>query len=133
MTDAARKPRVKICGLTNREDAELAVSLGADALGFNAYAGSKRFIDLRGEAGWIRQLPPFITKVAIMVNPTVEEAEAVFALPFIDLVQFHGKESAEFLRPFIEGGNRLIKAIALRNVDSFERPELFGISDVLLD
>ncbi len=133
MTDAAQKPRVKICGLTNREDAELAVSLGAEALGFNAYRGSKRFIDLRAEAGWIRQLPPFVTKVAVMVNPTAEEAEAVFALPFIDLVQFHGNETAEFLRPFIGSGKSLLKAIALRDAASFEKLDFFGMNDVLLD
>ena len=133
MTRDAQKPRVKICGLTNREDAEMAIVLGADALGFNLYHGSKRFIDLREEAAWIRQLPPFVAKVAIMVSPTVAEAEAVFALPFIDLVQFHGNETSEFLRHFADAGHAFLKAFPLRDAESFESIELGGMRDVLLD
>ena len=85
-------PRVKICGITNPGDAQDAIELGADALGFNLYTESKRFVDLKKEAEWIRSLPPHVTKVAVMVNPTIQEAEAVFKLPFINMVQFHGDE-----------------------------------------
>jgi phosphoribosylanthranilate isomerase len=127
------RTRVKICGITNREDAETAVELGADALGFNVWPGSKRFIDLRGEAGWLSGLPPFVTKVAILVNPTVAEAEAVFSLPFIDVVQFHGAEDEAFCRHFSERGLPFIKAIPMRNEASGGGVEHFGTPHVLLD
>ena len=50
--------RVKICGLTNREDAAVAIALGADALGFNLFSGSKRWVALDDAADWMRALPP---------------------------------------------------------------------------
>ena len=127
------RTRVKICGITNREDANMAVELGADALGFNAWSGSKRFIDLEKEAAWIRDLPPFVTKVAVMVNPTVAEAEAVFALPFIDLVQFHGGEDEAFCSHFAKDGLPFIKAVALRDASSLENTGRFCTRNILLD
>jgi phosphoribosylanthranilate isomerase len=96
----ATRTRVKICGITNRQDALDAVECGADALGFNLYPGSKRYIDLAKEQSWIKELPPFVTKVAVMVNPTIAEAEAMFAQPFIDMVQFHGDEDEAFCARF---------------------------------
>lgn len=125
--------RVKICGITNREDAETAIELGADALGFNLYPGSKRFIDLHREADWIRALPPFVTKVAVMVNPSIAEAEAIFKLPFIDLLQFHGNEDEVFCKHFARLGLPFIKAIALQHPASVERVERFCTGDILLD
>ncbi|MEI8342355.1 MAG: phosphoribosylanthranilate isomerase [Verrucomicrobiota bacterium] len=127
------RTRVKICGITNREDAEMAIALGADALGFNAWPGSKRFIDLKKEAGWIRDLPPLVTKVAVMVNPPVSEVEAVAAMPFIDLVQFHGCEDAVFCAYFAKAGIPFIKAIALRDASSLEDIGRFSTRNILLD
>lgn len=128
-----RRTRVKICGITNREDAEMAVELGADALGFNAWPGSKRFIDLKKEASWIRELPPFVTKVAVMVNPTPKEAEEVFMLPFIDMVQFHGSEDESFCSHFAKTGLPFIKAITLRDDSSLENTGRFCTRNILLD
>jgi len=133
MNPIKTRTRVKICGITNREDAEMAVELGVDALGFNAWPGSKRFIDLKKEAAWIRDLPPFVTKVAVMVNPPVAEAEAVFALPFIDLVQFHGNEDEAFCAHFAKSGRPFVKAIALRDASSLENTGRFCTRNILLD
>jgi phosphoribosylanthranilate isomerase len=128
-----RRTRVKICGVTNRADAEAAIALGADALGFNAWLGSKRFIDLQKEAEWIRALPPFVTKVAVMVNPTLAEAEQVLALPFIDTVQLHGHEDAEFCASIARLGRQFLKAIAVRDAASLENVARFCTSQILLD
>ena len=125
--------RVKICGITNREDAEAAIELGADALGFNLYPGSKRIIDLRAEADWIRALPPFVTKVAVMVNPSIAEAEAVFQCACIDVVQFHGAEDEMFCGHFARLGLPFIKAIALKDPASIERIARFNTPDILVD
>lgn len=125
--------RVKICGLTNPQDALDAVGLGADALGFNTYRGSKRFVDLQREADWIRSLPPQVTKVAVMVNPTLAEAEAVFKLPFIDMVQFHGDEDEKFCAHFAGLGLPFIKAVAVRDEAAVRDLGRFGTPHILID
>lgn len=130
---AARRVRVKICGITNPADAECAIELGADALGFNLYAGSKRFIPLVKAAAWIRELPLFVTKVAVMVNPSLAEAETVYALPFIDAVQFHGDEDEKFCAHFSKAGVSFIKAVAVRDASSLENLGRFGTRNILVD
>ena len=60
--------RIKICGITNREDAEAAVAAGADALGFILFSGSKRFIPVEQAIRIVEGLPPFVTTVAVTVN-----------------------------------------------------------------
>ena len=71
--------RVKICGVTNEEDARAAIHLGADALGFNLWPGSKRHIDLDRASSWLRGLPPFVTRVAVVVNVPLDEARRIAA------------------------------------------------------
>ena len=129
----SHRTRVKICGITNAQDAADAVELGADSLGFNTYPGSKRFIDLKREGDWIRSLPPFITKVAVMVKPTIAEAEAVFSLPYIDMVQFHGNEDEKFCAHFAGLGLPFIKAIAVRDETSLHDVGRFGTPHILID
>lgn len=123
--------RVKICGITNPEDAEAAIDAGADALGFNGFSGSKRYLDLRAASEWIAQLPPLVMRVAVLVNPTREEAMAVLELPGIDLVQFHGDETPMFCRGFARHG--FIKAMAARDRGSLAECEAFQTGAVLLD
>jgi phosphoribosylanthranilate isomerase len=105
--NSLKRVRVKICGITTPEDADAAIKAGADALGFNGFLGSKRYIDLAKSSQWIKNLPPFITRVAVLVNPTLQQAEAISALPGIDQLQLHGEESAEMCallshKPFIK-------------------------------
>lgn len=128
-------PRVKICGITNPDDAEAAIEAGADALGFNGYAGSKRYIDLREASCWIAQLPPFITRVAVLVNPSWEEAAEILALPGIDAVQLHGDETPEFCSAFRQQGGEkgFIKALAARNRESLRALAAYGTRSILLD
>ena len=66
--------RVKICGITNLEDAEAAVAAGADALGFILYEKSKRFISIEDAIRIVEELPPFVQTVAVTVNATKEFA-----------------------------------------------------------
>ena len=127
------RTRVKICGVTSRADAEAAIEAGADALGFNTWPGSKRFIDLRSEAEWISRLPPFVTKVAVMVNPVFPEVEQTVALPFIDAVQLHGHEDEQFCARVAQLGRQFIKAIAVRDSVSLEDAGRFHTSQLLLD
>ncbi len=107
--------RVKICGITNPEDAHGAIDAGADALGFNLWPGSKRHILLDENAAWMTTLSPFVTRVAVLVNASFEEARRVAAHPAIDLVQFHGDESRDYLLEFAQLGHPFIVAIRLAN------------------
>jgi phosphoribosylanthranilate isomerase len=113
MSAAPARVRVKICGVTNRADAEAAIALGADALGFNLFPGSKRCLDLEREAEWIAALPPFVTRVAVLVNVPIEEARRVAEHPAIDCVQFHGDEDETFCAEFARLGRPFIKALRL--------------------
>lgn len=105
--------RVKICGITNREDAFAAIDAGADALGFNfAEEAKKRNRYIRPDAAreLVGTLPPFVTIVAVCVNPT--DAEVEHYLDFVDYVQLHGEESVERATKF---GRRAIKVFRLRD------------------
>ncbi len=125
--------RVKICGLTNASDARAAVELGADALGFNLYPGSPRCVNLDQEAEWIAALPPFVTRVAVLVNVSLVEARRVAAHPAIDLVQFHGDEDVRYCAEFAQMGYPFLKALRVKDADSLELADRFSTPHVLLD
>ena len=125
--------RVKICGFTNREDAGTAIALGADALGFNLFPGSKRHIVLDENAAWISALPPFATKVAVLVNAPFDEARRVAFHPAIDLVQLHGDEDADYCRRFAALGIPFIKALRIRDASDLSRAADFSTENVLID
>jgi phosphoribosylanthranilate isomerase len=92
--------RVKICGITRPEDALLAASLGADALGLVFYQGSKRAVSLQ-QALRIRQvLPAFVSLVGLFVNPDRKQVESVISQLYLDCLQFHGNEEAPFCQSF---------------------------------
>lgn len=94
------RTRVKICGITRLEDALAAVRAGADALGFVFYPASPRYVDPAVAGLIIRQLPPFVTSVALFVNESAEQVCAVMDQTGVDLLQFHGDESPEFCTQF---------------------------------
>lgn len=103
--------RVKICGITRAEDAAVAVSQGADAIGLVFYAGSARAVNVEQAREVVRRLPPFVCKVGVFVDADREFVECVAAGVPLDLLQFHGEETPEFCRVF-----RLpyIKAVRMR-------------------
>ena len=125
--------RVKICGVTNREDALAAIALGADALGFNLFPDSKRFIELDREAAWIQALPPFVTRVAVLVNLPLDDARRIATRPELDLVQFHGDEDSAYCAEFARLGRPFVKALRLRDAASIEMADRFSTPNVLLD
>ncbi len=125
--------RVKVCGFTNREDAETAIALGADALGFNLFAGSKRHLLLDENADWIAALPPFVTKVAVLVNAPFDEARRVALHPAIDLVQLHGDEDADYCARFAELGVPFVKALRIRDAGDVSQAANFHTENVLID
>jgi len=98
--------QIKICGITTREDAKMACDSGADAIGLVFYPPSPRYITIDQAIEVVNCLPPFTTSVALFVNAEREEIEHVLDNVAIDIIQFHGNESAEFCasfkRPYIK-------------------------------
>jgi len=95
------RPRVKICGMTRAEDAIFAVSAGVDALGFIFYEKSPRCVDPHTAKTIIELLPPFIDKVGVFVNATIEEVKHVSAIGLTS-IQLHGSESPDYCHEFKE-------------------------------
>ncbi len=127
MVDPARgRVRVKICGITRQGDAMDAIRAGADALGFNGWAGSRRFLDLDAASQWIRTLPPWIFRVAVLVNADLGEILRIAALPGIDGVQLHGDETPDLCASVLAAGVPCTKAVRLASED-----DLRGLSDFL--
>ncbi|HGX93435.1 MAG TPA: phosphoribosylanthranilate isomerase [Candidatus Tenderia sp.] len=103
--------RIKICGITRPQDGLDAARLGADALGFVFYPPSPRAVDAEQAKAVIDVLPPFVTTVALFVNPAQHEVEQVLQRVAPDLIQFHGDESPEFCAQF---ARPYIKAVRMR-------------------
>jgi phosphoribosylanthranilate isomerase len=91
-TAAARDVRVKICGVTRLEDALAAARLGADAVGFNFWPGSKRYLAPAAAGEIVRQLPAGVVPFGVFVDPSREEAEAALAASGVAVAQLHGDE-----------------------------------------
>ncbi len=92
--------RVKICGITRVEDGLAAARAGADAIGLVFAAKSPRRLVIVQAVAIAAALPPFVSSVALFVNPEVAEVERVIREVRPDLLQFHGEESAEFCAGF---------------------------------
>lgn len=121
--------KVKICGITNLEDARAAVDFGADALGFVFYKGSPRYISPQTAKEIIRQLPPLITTVGVFVDETTEYIEDMLRTIPLDIAQLHGHEppEASFL------SRRVIKAIRVKELSDLEPLKKYKVSAFLLD
>jgi phosphoribosylanthranilate isomerase len=106
LDETMSRTRVKICGITRREDLAAAVAAGADAVGFVFYPQSPRFLPLTAADELARLTPPFVTRVGLFVNAAPAWVEETLERVAIDLLQFHGDEDvrycAQFGRPFIK-------------------------------
>ena len=122
--------KVKICGITNAEDAVAAVDAGADALGFMFYPPSPRGVTREVAAQIIRQLPPFVAKVGVFVNPSEEEVRLAITGCGLDTVQFHGEESPEFCRQF---GLKTLKAFRVQGLETLKLLPTYSTMAWLLD
>lgn len=122
--------KIKICGITNVDDAMAAVDLGADALGFNFYRKSPRYIEPQKAADIIAQLPPFIVPIAIFVNESEDTILEALKTSCIHGVQFHGDETPEFCQRF---GNHVIKAFQVKDKESLKHMSHYRVSAHLLD
>ncbi|MEJ2229959.1 MAG: N-(5'-phosphoribosyl)anthranilate isomerase, partial [Nitrospirales bacterium] len=90
MFKALMPPKIKICGITNQDDAETAVHEGADALGFVFYAQSPRYVEPAVAKQIIRSLPPFVLPVGVFVNQDLDSVRRLFDDCGLALAQLHG-------------------------------------------
>jgi phosphoribosylanthranilate isomerase len=123
--------RIKICGLTTPQDAAAAIEFGADALGFNFFRGSKRYVG--DNVDWIGGLPGNADKIAVLVSPSWDEAKRVTEIPGITALQLHGNETPDFCRRLKGEGIRFEKAIPVIGPDSLINVPDFSTRTVLLD
>ena len=87
-----------MCGTTRREDADCAVKLGIDALGFIFVLKSPRYIDADSAGRLISGLPPFITRVGVFVDETVDSIKSIVRIAGLTQLQLHGNETPQFCR-----------------------------------
>lgn len=122
--------RVKICGITNLDDALVAVEAGADALGFVFYPESPRCVTPEKAAEIIRSLPPFVQTVGLFVNEAAARINAMARECGLDIVQLHGDEPPEFCG-LVE--RRVIKAFRIKEIASLDPIRNYRVSAHLLD
>lgn len=122
--------KIKICGITNLQDALLAINLGADALGFIFYKKSKRYIQTQKAAEIISQLPPLLVKVGVFVNESSDQINSIAETMGLNTVQLHGDESPEFVG---EINLPVIKSIRVRNSDDINIIKKYSNCTILLD
>lgn len=103
------RPRVKICGLTRTEDADLAVALGADAVGFVLWSESPRVVSAGHAATIARSLPAFVTRVGVFVNASPEDVRRLVAEVGLDVAQLHGDER---VADYAGVARRIVKVVA---------------------
>jgi phosphoribosylanthranilate isomerase len=126
--------KVKICGITNLEDALLSSKFGADALGFNFYKKSPRYISPEKAREIIEQLLPRVLKVGVFVNESLDEICAVAKLAKLDAIQLHGEETPEFTRELKAKTNlKIVKAFRVSPEFKPEDVLQFETDAILLD
>jgi len=123
--------KVKICGVTNIEDALAAVDAGADALGFMFSEKSPRNVPAKVAADIIRQLPPFVAKVGVFVNAAEETVRRTTGECGIDTLQFHGDETPAFCRKFCP--LKIYKAFRMESLESLTALPAYRTDAWLLD
>jgi phosphoribosylanthranilate isomerase len=121
--------RIKICGITNEEDGLAAAKFGADALGF-VFAPSPRRISVERAREIIKVLPPLVQTVGVFVNEDPEKVLSTAAACGLDILQFHGDESAAYCSSF---DRRVIKAVRLQSRDDLDKLSKYvNVVDALL-
>jgi phosphoribosylanthranilate isomerase len=121
--------RIKICGITNKEDALAAAHLGADALGF-VFAPSPRKISAESAREIIKVLPPFVQTVGVFVDEDPERVSSMAARCGLDILQLHGSESVDYCSSF---DRRVIKAVRLQSRDELKNLSKYvNVVDALL-
>jgi len=120
---------IKVCGMTRSRDIKFAVNIGVDAIGF-ILAESSRQVNLERVRELTEKMPPFIDRVAVVVNPTKSEVAEVTNSGLFDYIQFHGSEEVELISSTTL---KSIKAISIAGKDDLKKIEKYkNTADFLL-
>lgn len=125
--------KIKICGITNVEDALAAIDYGADLLGFNFYPKSKRYIDAADALDIINKIPTFVDTVGVFVNPTYDELRKMEEYCFLNWIQLHGDETPEFCDSLRYMKFKTIKAIRVDSEKDIETAKSYFTDAILFD
>ena len=120
---------VKICGITNMDDAVAACEIGADAIGI-VFSESPRKVALDKAREIVKRVAPFVTVVGVFVNENPEFISQVLSLCPLDLVQLHGDESPEYCASF---PGRVIKSFRIKEASDISPLSSFSVRAALLD
>jgi phosphoribosylanthranilate isomerase len=124
--------KIKVCGITNYPDAEMALEYGVDALGFNFYPPSPRFIQPEDAHRIIRRLPPFVVTVGLFVNMTQPDRVSETArMAGGQVIQLHGDETPEYCKVLADWP--LIKALRIGPGGITANLEAYAVQGFLLD
>jgi phosphoribosylanthranilate isomerase len=113
--------KVKICGVTNLEDAQTAIDAGADLLGFNFYAKSPRYVSPEAACAIVEHIRsshrvPML--VGVFVNSSLEEVRSILQVVNLDLAQLHGDESPEFLEQLNGCGFKALRPVSAEDAEA---------------
>jgi phosphoribosylanthranilate isomerase len=135
MTGSRSALRIKICGQTTLADANASVAAGADMIGVIFCSRSKRFVPFEQAAQWIGQVPERAERVAVFVDPTIDQVRAALRPGLFHTAQLHGDEPPEFLQQLVDlgFGGRVIKAIRVNDASSLDDIESLPTRRFLLD
>jgi len=123
--------KIKICGITNKEDAWEAINLGADAIGFVFFTKSPRYIPPAKASRIIKSLPRRINKVGVFVNEKPEKVIIVARQCGLDTLQFHGEETNSYCQKF--PGYKIIKAFRIKDTSNLKGVEGYRVDGYLMD
>ena len=126
-------PKVKICGITNYEDAVAAIDMGADLLGFNFYPKSPRYVTPQQAMDIIGKLPAFIDTAGVFVNASIDQIRETNDVCPLDWVQLHGDEGPDFCRLLLTYSVRTMKAIRVKSQADIQSADSFFTDAILLD
>ncbi len=121
--------KIKICGITNIEDALFAISLGVDAVGF-VFAESRRRITAVDASQIIDELPQSVLKIGVFVNEEEQRVREILQVCRLNMIQFHGDESPKYILKFRE---EVIKSFRIENENSLKNIPKYKAIAYLLD
>ncbi len=122
--------KIKICGITRLEDAQLCVKHGVDAIGFIFYPKSKRYISPEDAKNIVVALPVFTHKIGVFVNEDIEEANRIAKLVGLTGVQLHGNETVEYISQI---SHPVIKSFGVDESFDFATLNDYSHCGILLD
>jgi phosphoribosylanthranilate isomerase len=122
--------RVKICGITNAEDAVMAADSGADAVGFVLYPESPRAVDPADVKRMIAKLPPFVTTVGVFANTDEGEVGRIAEQCGLDVIQLQGDETPDYC---LRLGPRVFKAVRIHDLSSVKTMPRYKVRAFILD